>query len=300
MIKSAPVLPLSRDASSRFLPWLITFMVWLATLALAAVMFLSTAGEQWRRDLTGSVTVQIVPTGGVNPQIMERRVEQALALLRTSPQVVAASPVPAEKVAALLEPWIGTAGVSASLKLPIPRLIDVTLAPAASGRAPDTTMLGSQLMAKIPGAALDDHGRWLDRLLSLARAIEVIAFAILGLISVAAITTIVFATRTGLAIHHDVIEILHLMGAQDSYVARQFQFNALWLGLKGGSIGVAIAMVTLLILGSIAGEIEAGLLPPISLAPTQWAALISVGVATVVICLITARITVLRTIGRMP
>ena len=30
-----------------------------------------------------------------------------------------------------------------------------------------------------------------------------------------AMATIIFATRTGLAIHHDVIEILHLMGAQD-------------------------------------------------------------------------------------
>ncbi len=300
MIKSAPVLPLSHDASSRFLPWLITFMVWLATLALAAVMVLSAAGEQWRTGLTGSVTVQIVPTGSADSKIMQRRLEEALALLRASPQVVSAAPVPTDKVAALLEPWIGTAALFDSLKLPIPRLIDVTLAPSADGRPPDTSLLGARLGAEIPGATLDDHGRWLDRLLSLARAIEIIAFAVLGLICVAAIATIVFATRTGLAIHHDVIELLHLMGAQDDYVARQFQFNALWLGLKGGATGVVVAMATLLALGSIAGKIDAGLLPPISMAPAQWAALVSVGVATVVICLITARVTVLRTIGRMP
>ena len=300
MIKSAPVLPLARDASSRFLPWLIAFMVWLATLALAAVMVLSAAGEQWRRGLTGSVTVQIVPTAGTNSQTMQRHVEKALAVLRASPQVISAEPIPADKVAALLEPWIGTAALSDSLELPIPRLIDVTLAPSANATAPDTILLGAQLAAEIPGASLDDHGRWLDRLLSLARAIEIIAFAVLGLISLAAIAIIVFATRTGLAIHHDVIELLHLMGAQDGYVARQFQFNALWLGLKGGATGVVIAMVTLLALGSIAGKIEAGLLPPVALAPVQWAALVSVGVATVLICLITARITVLRTIGGMP
>ena len=300
MIKSAPVLPLSRDASSRFLPWLIAFMVWLATLALAAVMVLSAAGEQWRRGLTGSATVQIVPIGGVNSQTMQRHVKKALALLEASPQVMAAVAIPADKVAALLEPWIGTSTLSDSLKLPIPRLIDVTLAPSINGKAPDTISLGARLAAEIPGATFDDHGRWLDRLLSLARAIEIIAFAVVGLISLAAIATIVFATRTGLAIHHDVIELLHLMGAQDGYVARQFQFNALWLGLKGGTTGVVIAMATLLALGSFAGKIEAGLLPPISMAPAQWAALVSVGIATVVICLITARITVLRTIGRMP
>ncbi|MDA1324741.1 MAG: cell division protein [Proteobacteria bacterium] len=300
MIRTAPVLPLSRDASSRFLPWLIAFMVWLATLALAAVMVLSAAGEQWRRGLTGSMTVQIVPIGSAGPQSMQRNVEKALELLRASPQVLSAAPIPADKVAALLEPWIGTAALSDSLKLPIPRLIDITLAPSTNRAAPDTTELGARIAAEIPGATLDDHGRWLDRLLSLARAIEIIAFAVLGLISLAAIATIVFATRTGLAIHHDVIELLHLMGAQDDYVARQFQMNALWLGLKGGATGVGIAMATLLVLGSIAGKIEACLLPPITMAPLQWTTLLSVGVATVVICLITARITVLRAIGRMP
>ena len=300
MIKPAPVLPLSRDASSRFLPWLIAFMVWLATLALAAVMVLSAAGEQWRRGLTGSVTVQIVPIGGAGSQSMQGNVEKALELLRASPEVLSAAPIPADKVAALLEPWIGTTALSDSLKLPIPRLIDVTLAPLTNHTAPDTTKLGARIAAEIPGAILDDHGRWLDRLLSLARAIEIIAFAVLGLISLAAIATIVFATRTGLAIHHDVIELLHLMGAQDDYVARQFQMNALWLGLKGGATGVGVAMATLLVLGSIAGKIEAGLLPPITMAPLQWATLLSAGVATVVICLITARITVLRAIGRMP
>jgi len=263
-------------------------------------MVLSAAGEQWRRGLTGSVTVQIVPTGSANSKAMQRRVDEALAILRSSPLVAAATPLPADKAAALLEPWIGAPALSDSLNLPIPRLIDVTLAPSPSGEAPDTSVLSARLAAAVPGATLDDHGRWLDRLLSLARAVEVIAFAVLGLISLAAVATIVFATRTGLAIHHEVIELLHLMGAQDDYVARQFQYNALWLGLKGGAIGVFIAMATLLVLGSIAGRIEAGLLPPVSMAPAQWAALTGVGAATVTICLVTARITVLRTIGRMP
>ena len=300
MIKSAPVLPLSRDASSRFLPWLIAFMVWLATLALAAVMVLSSASDQWRRGLTGSVTVQIIPTNTADAQTMQLNVEKALGILTASPQVISAVAVPAEKITELLKPWIGSSANTESLKLPIPRLIDVTLTPTINGLVPDTSLLGAQIAAEVPGATLDDHGRWLDRLLSLARAIEIIVFAVLGLISLAAIATIVFATRTGLAIHHDVIELLHLMGAQDDYVARQFQLNALWLGFKGGTMGVVIAMVTLLALGSIAGKIEAGLLPPISMSLTQWIALLSVGVATVIICLITARITVLRAVGRMP
>lgn len=300
MIKTAPVLPLSRDASSRFLPWLIAFMVWLATLALAAVMVLSAAGDQWRQGLTGSVTVQIVPTGGADAKTMQRRVDKALALLRASPQVVSASAIPADKIAALLEPWLGRGALSGSLALPIPQLIDVTLAPGPGGTTPDVTLLSARIAGDVPGAMLDDHGLWLDRLLTLARAIEFIALAVLALICLAAIATIIFATRTGLAIHHDVIELLHLMGAKDAYVANQFQLNALWLGLKGGVTGVVLAIATLLVLGSIAAKIEAGLLPPISMTLLQWSALASVALAAALISIITARITVLRTVGRMP
>ena len=296
MINTDPVLPLARDASRRFLPWLIAFMVWLAALALAAVR----AGDPWRRSLTGSVTVQIVPTETTDARTMEARVNSALVLLRATPGVKSANAVSADRTAALLEPWLGRNALSESIGLPIPRLIDVSVEPETSNIAVDLGTLAAQLAETVPGASLDDHGQWLDRLIALARAIEAIGFAILIVISLAAIATVVFATRTGLAIHHDVIELLHLIGARDDFVARQFQLNALWLGLKGGATGVVLAVGTLLILGSLAAKVEAGLLPPVTLAIWQWMALGGVAIAAAIISVATARITVLRTIGRMP
>lgn len=300
MISTAPVLPLARDASSRFLPWLIAFMVWLAAMALAAVMVLSDAGDQWRQSLTGSVTVQIVPTESADTGTMEARVGTALTLLRATPGVISANPVSARRIAALLEPWLGRNALSESLGLPIPRLIDVSVEPASAGIVVDLGTLAAQLAEAVPGASLDDHGQWLDRLIALARAIEAIGFAVLIVISLAAVATVIFATRTGLAIHHDVIELLHLIGARDNFVAHQFQLNALWLGLKGGATGVVLAVATLLILGSLAAKVEAGLLPPVTMTVWQWSALGGVAIAAAVISVLTARITVLRTIGRMP
>ena len=300
MIGAAPVLPLARDASSRFLPWLIAFMVWLATLALAAVMVLSAAGLQWREGLTGSLTVQIVPTEAMDATGLANRLSQAVALLRATPGVASATIVPDERIAALLEPWLGRDALSGGLGLPVPRLIDVTLTREAARGNFDSAALAERLKAAVPGAALDDHGQWLERLIALANAVEAIALAVLALISLAAVATVVFATRTGLAIHHDVIEVLHLIGAQDSYVARQFQLNALWLGLKGGAAGVVFAAGTLLVLGYLAGRVEAGLLPPFEMSTAQWASLAGVALVAAAISLVTARVTVLRTIGRMP
>ncbi len=58
--------------------------------------------------------------------------------------------------------------------------------------------------------------------------------------------TVVFVTRTGLSIHRSVIEIVHLIGAPDSYVAQQFQAQSLRLGVVGGVVGTIQAAATLL------------------------------------------------------
>ncbi len=296
MIRGSSALPLSRDASSRFLPWLIAFMVWLAAMAMAVVMILSAAGQQWRSGLAGNLTVQIIPVAEANAAATDARVRRAIELLRASPGIASAASVPDAQVAALLEPWLGKDALSADMNLPVPRLIDVRL---IAGGTIDSDALGARLAAEIPGAMLDDHGLWLDRLVTLARALEAIAFAVVGLIGLAAIATVVFATRTGLAIHHEVVELLHLIGAQDGYVARQFQGRAFWLGLEGGLIGTVLAAVTLVLLGYLAGRIEASLLPPLALSVPQWAALGAIAPGAALISMLTARLTVQRAIRRM-
>ena len=47
--RSPAVLPLGRDAPSRFLPWVFALMVYLAVLALTGVLILHAAVERWQR-----------------------------------------------------------------------------------------------------------------------------------------------------------------------------------------------------------------------------------------------------------
>jgi len=294
MIRPLPILPLARDPASRFLPWLIAFMVWLAGLALAAAMQLSTASDAWVKGVAGRLTVQVVPLADEAPAALDARVARALSLLRGTPGVARAEPVPREAAAALLEPWLGQTGLIETL--PVPRLIDVVLADAAPV---DTAALEARLAAAVPGAALEDHGLWLAKLVTLADAIELIAFAIVALIALAAVATIVFTTKTGLAIHREVVELLHLIGARDGFVARQFQAHAFWLGLKGGGAGFALVAATVALIAYLAGRVEAGLLPPLALGVREWGALAAVAVAVALIAMVTARITVIRALARM-
>ncbi len=298
MLSHRSDLPLDRDALSRFLPWLIAFMVYLAILALAGMLVLNAIAGRWDKGITGTLTVQIPPAEGSPAEAAEadaRNLRQALAILRGSAGVARAEVIDESHVMALLEPWLGPSLVAG--ELPLPRLIDVELKP---GAAVDVGFLADKLGQAVPGVAVDDHRVWLDRLVRLIRTVEALAAAVLALIGLVTVGTVIFTTRTGLVIHHEAIEVLHLIGAQDTYVARQFASRALGLGLRGGLIGLALAVPTLLGIGTLAARMEAGLLPDLSLAPGHWVVLACLPLVVAGIAMLTARLTVLRTLSRMP
>jgi cell division transport system permease protein len=120
------------------------------------------------------------------------------------------------------------------------------------------------------------------------------------LIGIAAAATVVFATRTGLAVHQGAIEVLHIIGARDTYIARQFQVRAMSLALRGGLLGLILATMTLALLAGIAGNLEGPLLPQLAVTPSLWGGLAALPLAAALIATLTARITVVRTLSRLP
>ena len=62
MFSSRSDLPLDKDALSRFLPWLIAFMVFLAVLAMAGMLVLNSTAARWDQGISGTLTVQLIPT----------------------------------------------------------------------------------------------------------------------------------------------------------------------------------------------------------------------------------------------
>jgi cell division transport system permease protein len=77
----------------------------------------------------------------------------------------------------------------------------------------------------------------------MANAVVVMALFILGLMVVAMAAAIGFATRGAMDGTREIIEVLHFVGASDSFIARQFQGHFLRLGLQGAAIGVLSAIV---------------------------------------------------------
>lgn len=288
--RSRQAVPLDRDSSGRYLPLLVAIMVYLAALAVAGGVTMNKLAARWDSGLADALTVQL-PAEVAD----DATLEAVVAALAAAPGVLAAEPMGQSAMTALLEPWLGDALLTGDL--PMPRLIAVTIDTAMP---PDTAALQDRVEALAPGGLVDDHQRWLARLLDLARAVELMALVVVLLVVLAASIMVAFVTRMGLAAHQRSIELLHMIGAQDSYVARQFQNHALRFGLRGGLIGLVAALPTLYLARLLLQRIDSGLLPQLTFLPHEWACFVLLPVAAALVTMFTARITVLRTLARLP
>lgn len=296
MARVSADLPLARDSSERFLPWLVAFMVYLAALSLTSAMVMQKVVQRWDRGLSSELTIEIPADGpeASEAQIAER-LDRVSKLLAQTPGIRIVEPYGPDRINTLLEPWLG--GALSDENLPLPSLVAVTIDPAAP---PDLDALATALDQTVEGTLVDDHQRWLGGLLQLARVIQLVAAGIVALVSIAAILAVIFVTRTGLSIHRPVIEILHLIGARDSYIAAQFQRHAMRLGLRGGIIGLVLAAATVIPLALLSQRLESAILPTYSLSTPEWAILGLLPVATALAAMVTARLTVLGTLAKLP
>ena len=238
-----PIVPRATIAA-RALIAIIAIMTFLASLTTGAVMLVRAAASEWQADVAREFTIQIRPVAGHDTDM---EVVKAAVIARASAGIAEVRPYSKEETTRLLEPWLGS-GLQID-DLPVPRLIVVRIAP---GAAPDLAQLRQTLAEQIPGVSLDDHRSFVDRMRALTRAVVVLGIGVLSLVLAATVLSLAFATRAAIASNRTVVEVLHLIGAKDSFIARHFQQHFLRLGLEGGLIGSGSA-IALFALAELAG-----------------------------------------------
>ena len=282
-------LPAGKEAG-RVLPGLIAVMTYLAVLSAASGLAVYNVTQGWSTDLAQSMTVQIVHQ---DRDERERQTEAVLELLRHTPGIVSAESLTDNDLIALLEPWLGSGNVSDDL--PIPAMINVTI---SSEIRFDSRALGARITQIAPNATLDDHQQWMGRLVSLSKALESAAATAVLLIVMATAIIVVFATSARLAAHRETVDIIHLMGAEDLMIAREFRHHFMILGFKGAAIGFLIGLVTLYAISSLASDLGAGFLPRLALTGAQTILMLSMPFLIAVLAMLTAWVTVLRNLAQ--
>lgn len=240
--RDVPLVP-AASIAGRALVTVIAIMTFLAGLTAGTAMLIANAADGWRGEVAREMTIQVRPVTGRD---LDADVAAALDAARAIPGIADVYAYSKAQSEALLTPWLG-AGLDLS-ELPVPRLIVVKLDPKA---ALDVDALHKAVMGKVPNATIDDHRLWLQRLSIMASTVVVIAFIIFALVMVAMVLAVGFATRGAMAGNREIIEVLHLVGAADGYISRQFQRHFFRLGLRGGLIGGGAAILVFLLSSSI-------------------------------------------------
>ena len=198
---------------------------------------------------------------------------------------------------ALLEPWLGS---DLDLgELPVPRLVVVTLGDPARL---DIAAFRAALAAQVPSATVDDHSTWSGQLASVARTVVIGGFSIVALMLIALALSIVFATRAAIASNVQVIEVLHFVGAENGFVAREFQKHFLLKGLIGGLVGGGAAVILFIAVEIVAGGARGtasvaqaqALLGPLTIGLPGYIAAMAIVFAVAILTAITSRIAVHR------
>jgi cell division transport system permease protein len=232
----APLVPV-QSAASRALVGVIAILTFLAALCAGAAEIVASNSQEWRSSVGREATIQVRP----NPQ---RDIEADMAtvadLARRTAGINAVAVVSKVESERMLEPWLGKGLDFADL--PVPRLAILKL---DDGAHPDFVGLRERLASQVPGATLDDHGAWLARLSTMANTVVFAAVVLTALVLIAAALAVAFATQGAMAGNREVVEVLHFVGANDRFIAREFQRRFFRLGLKGSLAGGGMALLAI-------------------------------------------------------
>lgn len=250
-------------------------MAFLVVFALALSLATGRLADRWSSELARSSTVRISAPAGQ----MDAQTRAAAEVLRTTPGVAQARVLSSDEQKALLAPWFGPDLPIDSL--PIPQLIEVI----EDGNGYDVEGLRLRLSAEAPGAVLDDHTRWRKPLVKAADRLRTLGLFSILLIAMATGAMITLAANAALAANKQVIRVLRLVGAQDTYIAQAFVRRFTLRALTGAAAGSVLGMLAILLLpsASTAGGFLTGLgfqgwhwlwpivIPPLAAGVAFWA-----------------------------
>lgn len=270
-------------------------MSYLAVLALGALLLVNRAVDAWSSDIAGEITLQIRPTDG---DVMAKKLDIALDVIKAEKGVKDFRILSKVQARALLEPWLGDARILS--ELPIPQLVALTI---DRKNPPDLDQLANKLRTKVRGASLDTHSRWQAELTRMGSVLRWLGTSILVIVTLSAIGLVIYASRAALDVNRQVVEVLHLVGAADHFIARQVQWQFLKAGLVSSIIGTVSGLLTFAVLGFVGHAVRADGLEtfsqalisgPFAQTLPSYLTLLQVPIIATLICLVAARVSTMR------
>lgn len=246
----APLLP-REDAREAALFFVVCALCFLAAFSGLVARAAYAAADAWTSDVAGEITIRV--------RGPEADTDRAIAIVAKSPGISSARALTREESEELLKPWLGAAGIPAGL--PLPRLI------AAEGASGAGDAVATALKEANINATVDDHEAWSADAKRATDTIGLVALSAVVLLGATGVAVIAFATHATMLARRDIVELLHLSGAKDDFIAGLFERRFLMLGVQAGALGALFAFgaAAFILFAVRQGDEQAWLLPQLSL-----------------------------------
>lgn len=298
LLKQKRQMPTEEDETSVFMYVLTSIYMYLFIIVLAIFMGISAMAASWEKDITGSITVQITPVEDENKHIdAAKTLEQQNRVLQFMEQISGVESVRVlddATIQKLMAPWIGNKIDLTTL--PIPQLLDVKLKDNAEINYDEMTR-GLKMIT--PNASIDNHRLWLNRLIKFANSLKSMALAVLLMVVAICAFSIYYSARTSLNIRAASIEILHIIGAKDDFIAKRYAYNYAKIGFFSGIIGLMAAAPCIILVGRYGISTGSGLLNGASLSALAWSVIMITPLFAMGYSTLTAYYTVKKALEKM-
>lgn len=278
-------IPFARDDAHRLLPVMVACLMAFAALLLSMALSINSALDNQSRDAIGMLQVE-VPRNKSD----DRTIESVRSELVKTTGITEVVVLTTSQMEGLLKPWLGTN--FALNDLPVPVILDVKTDVRDGKTAVDLEALKRSLGKIDNGIRIDDRGPWVMHVAKATALLQALVVFVALLLLGCVIGMIVLVSKTNLRLHFKAVSLLHMFGATDEYILRQFQWNSAWLAGRGAAAGVLAAAIIFLGAVILSMRWESAVLPEIHFTLTHVAVFIFLPVLTAMIALVATRLTV--------
>lgn len=274
----------SRESALFFVVAALCFLAVLAALTAKATYGAATS---WTNQVEGEITIQLLGAD-------RRAGEEAVDLISDIPGLADTEVMSSEAMKAQLREALNVAELPNAV-LPLPVVIRANGGDHASALteriSKDLTSAGFQ--AEV--AAASD---WVGEARRALSVLRISALSAVGLLALTGLAVIAFATHAALLAQQSTVNVLHLSGATDRFVANLFERRFWLLGLRSGAIGALAALgSTAFMIVAMGSTQRIGFLPQLSLDLVDFLILLLTPIVAGFAARFAARRTVLRTLG---
>lgn len=233
-------IPVGSNQNSRSLSLIFSVLIFLLSFVVVCVFLFSQGFHSWGNSNLYKITVEIpVNIQNQSPQYQTQKIQNVIEELRKTKGILNIHTVDPEKLRSLLKVWTGDSQPNAYF--PIPTLLDVSIDPH---QGLDLDIIKQQLRKISSDISLEDHNTWSQKLLIFSKSLRLITFVIGTFILLCIAVIVILVTKSTLQAYYSTLDILRLLGAKDSYIARIFQNQILKSSFWGGIWGIVFSIPT--------------------------------------------------------